>query len=92
MKRENKIKSTINDLDIRFDCFKSTVDIGNIWVRVFDELFGDVITHQNNNLFLQQALGGHSDSWLDFVVWSIDYFLYLFDFLVGEVQKHLLNL
>ena len=41
---------------------------------------------------LQQALGGHGDPWLGFVVWSIDYFLYLFDFLVGEVQKHLLNL
>jgi len=75
----------------RFDCFESMIDIDYIRAWVFDKFFGNVVTHWNDYLFSWGTLSDHGDPQFGFIVWTVDDFMNLFDFLVWEIWECLLN-
>ena len=60
--------------------------------RVLEISFDHLIVYRYNDLFLEEAFGGHIDIWLQFIIATIDNLLYLVNFLVLKVQECFLDL
>ena len=58
---------------------------------VLDIFVGCLLAHGHNDLFMGEALGGHVDLRLRFVIISIDDLLYLINFLILQFWEHLLD-